>query len=283
MHNHRCEFRVKKMAGVLKCSRSGYYGWVRSGVHHKRQAAREALLTQILTVFMMSRKTYGARRISKELRHKGKSVGRRRVADLMQENNILPKTVRKFKATTNSNHDYPVSPNLLNREFQVDAPNKVWVSDITYVWTAEGWLYLAAIKDLFSGKIVGWAMKERMTQQLVSEALHQAVQRNRPPRGVILHSDRGVQYAAKRYRNVIKSYGFKQSMSRKGDCWDNAPMESFFGTLKTELVYHEHYKTRDQARASIFDYVEAFYNRIRLQKRLGYLSPENYEKQSFVA
>lgn len=201
----------------------------------------------------------------------------------MRENNIVPKAVKKFKSTTNSKHNYPVSPNLLNRAFCVDAPNKVWVSDMTYVWTDEGWLYLAAIKDLYSGRIVGWAMDKQMTQQLVIDALNQAVGRQRPPREVILHSDRGVQYAAKKYRNVLTSYGFRQSMSRKGDCWDNAPMESFFGTLKTELVYHEHYKTRNQAKASIFDYVETFYNRVRLQKRLGYLSPEDYEKQSFVA
>ena len=151
---------------------------------------------------------------------------------------------------------------------------------MTCVWTSEGWLYLAVIKDLYSGRIVGWAMDKQMTQQFVIDALDQAVGCHHPPKGVILHSDRGVQYAAKKYRNVIKGYGFKQSMSRKGDCWDNAPMESFFGTLKTELVYHERYKARDQARVSIFDYVEAFYNRVRLQK---HLSPEDYEKQSFVA
>lgn len=283
MYDHRREFRVEKMAVVLKCSRSGYYRWVRNGFGGQKYQEQETLLSQILAVFKKSRKTYGARRISKELKRSGVHAGRRRVSELMRENNILPKTVKKFKATTNSNHNHPVSPNLLNREFCVDAPNRVWVSDMTYIWTSEGWLYLAAIKDLYSGRIVGWAMDKQMTQQLVINALHQAAGRQHPPRGVILHSDRGVQYAAKKYRNVLKSYGFRQSMSRKGDCWDNAPMESFFGTLKTELVYHENYKTRAEARASIFEYVESFYNRIRLQKRLGYLSPEDYEKQSYVA
>lgn len=201
----------------------------------------------------------------------------------MRENNIVPKTVKKFKATTNSKHNYPVSPNLLNRNFKVDKPFVAWVSDITYIATHEGWLYLAAVMDLYSGKIVGWAMSERMTQELVISALKQAAGRTRPPRGIILHSDRGVQYACKRYRNLAKSYGFRQSMSRKGNCWDNAPMESFFGTLKTELIYHENYRTRNEARQSVFEYVETFYNRVRLQQRLGYMSPVEFENLSKAA
>ena len=165
----------------------------------------------------------------------------------------------------------------------MDMVNQAWVSDFTYIATDEGWLYLVAVMDLYSGKIVGWAMEERMTQELVISALRQAINRYSPPRGVLLHSDRGVQYACKRYRNLLRSHGFVQSMSRKGNCWDNAPMESFFGTLKTELVYHEHYKTRAEARQSIFDYVEGFYNRIRLQQKLGYLSPVDFEMLSLVA
>ena len=201
----------------------------------------------------------------------------------MRENNIIPKTVKKFNPTTNSNHNYPVAPNLLNRNFNIDKPNSAWVSDITYVATHEGWLYLAAVMDLCTGKIVGWAMGERMTANLVCDALKQAVLRQRPQKGIICHSDRGVQFACKEYRRLLKNHGFVQSMSRKGNCWDNASMESFFGTLKTELMYHEDYMTRNQARASIFEYIEAFYNRVRIQEKLGYLSPELYEMMSFSA
>ena len=181
-------------------------------------------------------------------------IGRDRVERLMRENNIVPKTVRKFKATTNSNHNYPVAENILNRNFTVETPCKAWVCDITYVATGEGWLYLAAVMDLYSGKIVGWSMDSTMTSSLVCDALKQAIWRIRPKRGVICHSDRGVQYASKKYRSLLKKHGFIQSMSRKGNCWDNACMESFFGTLKTELVYHEKYKTRNQAKASISYY-----------------------------
>jgi len=195
---------------------------------------------------------------------------------------MFNKSAKKFKATTYSNHNYPVAPNLLNRNFQVKAANMAWVSDITYISTREGWLYLAAVMDLYSGKVVGWAMDKQMTQNLVMDALKQAAGRARPPRGVILHSDRGVQYACKSYRNLLSRLGFVQSMSRKGNCWDNAPMESFFGTLKTELVYHEDYKARAEARLSIFDYIGTFYNNIRMQGRLD-ICPrmilKAYEKQ----
>ena len=222
--------------------------------------------------------TYGPRRLSKVIKQTYKlNIGRTRVHNIMAKNNSIPKTVKKSKATTYSNHNYPVAPNLLNRNFQVKAANMAWVSDITYISTREGWLYLAAVMDLYSGKVVGWAMDKQMTQNLVMDALKQAAGRARPPRGVILHSDRGVQYACKSYRNLLSRLGFVQSMSRKGNCWDNAPMESFFDTLKTELVYHEDYKTRAEARLSIFDYIETFYNNIRLQERLGYLSPNDFE------
>jgi len=283
IHEHRLDFRVKKMTEVMEVSRGGYYEWVKNGCKSRKQVENEYYLELIKIEFEKSRQTYGPRRLTKELKKKGHCIGRRRVEEIMRENNIVPKTVKKFKATTNSNHNYPVFPNLLNRNFKVDKPFVAWVSDITYIATREGWLYLAAVMDLYSGKIVGWAMSERMTKELVISALKQAVGRTRPPKGVILHSDRGVQYACKRYRNLAKSYGFKQSMSRKGDCWDNAPMESFFGTLKTELIYHEDYKTRNEARQSIFEYVEAFYNRVRLQQRLGYMSPEEFENLSKAA
>lgn len=276
MYEHRRDFRVKKMAEVLKVCRSGCYQWALNK-KTKKEIEDEKFLALIQAEFDKSRKTYGARRISKALQKQGVKIGRFRTERIMAENNIVPKTVTKFKATTNSNHNYPVSPNLLNRNFNVDTPYVVWVTDITYVATREGWLYLAAVMDLFSGRIVGWAMDSTMTQQLVIDALKQAIGRTNPPRGVICHSDRGVQYASKKYRSLLKKYGFNQSMSRKGDCWDNAPMESFFGTLKTELIYHENYRTRAEARYSIFDYVETFYNKIRLHSKLGYDTPENYE------
>lgn len=282
MYEFRATFRVRKMAEVLKVTRSGYYEWAKTR-KTKREIEDEQYLAKIKETFEKTRKTYGPRRMSKALKDKGIIIGRRRVERIMKENNIVPITVKKFKATTNSNHNYPISPNLLNRQFEVGEPNIAWVTDITYVQTGEGWLYLAAVMELYSGKIVGWAMDSTMTQQLVINALKQAIGRANPPRGVICHSDRGVQYASKKYRRILAFYGFKQSMSRKGNCWDNACIESFFGTLKTELVYHERYKTRTQARLSIFDYIETFYNRIRLHSKLDYQSPENYEKERISA
>ena len=278
MYDFRFTFRVTRMAKALKTSTSGYYEWLKNGRKTRRDLDDDRCLPFIRIEFNRSRQTYGPRRLSKVLtKTYGLKIGRTRVRDIMAENDMIPKTIRKFKATTYSNHDYPVAPNLLDRNFQVERPNRAWVSDITYISTREGWLYLAAVMDLYSGKIVGWAMDKQMTQNLVTDALKQAVGRVRPPRGVILHSDRGVQYACKAYRNLIGRLGFTQSMSRKGNCWDNAPMESFFDTLKTELVYHEDYKTRAEARISVFDYIETFYNSIRLQEKLGYLSPNDFE------
>lgn len=283
MYENRFEFRVKKMAATLEVSRSGYYSWVALGCTSPTEANDEALLEIIKQEFIKTRETYGPRRLAKHLRAAGINVGRVRVERIMRENNIIPKTVKKFKATTNSNHNYPVAENISNRNFNVAVPSTAWVADITYVATDEGWLYLAAVMDLYSAKIVGWAMNGTMPADLVCDALKQAVGRTKASRGIVCHSDRGVQYASKKYRSCLKKHGFIQSMSRKGHCWDNACMESFFGTLKTELIYHEKYKTRNQAKASIFDYVETFYNRTRLQERLGYLSPENYEMLSMSA
>ena len=278
MYDFRSTFRVKRMAKALKTSTSGYYEWLKNGRKTKRDIEDEKYLSYIRIEFNKSRQTYGPRRLSQAIKQTYKlNIGRTRVRNIMDENNIIPKTIKKFKATTYSDHNYPVAPNLLNRNFQVKAANMAWVSDITYIRTREGWLYLAAVMDLYSGKVVGWAMDKQMTQSLVIDALKQAFGRAKPPRGVVLHSDRGVQYACKNYRNLLKRLGVVQSMSRKGNCWDNAPMESFFGTLKTELVYHEDYKTRAEARLSIFDYIETFYNSIRLQQRLGYLSPNDFE------
>ncbi len=201
----------------------------------------------------------------------------------MKEMGIRARHKRKYKATTDSNHSYPVAKNILQRDFTVYGPNQRWVSDITYIYTREGWLYLSTIMDLYSRKIVGWAMEQRLTQDLVIKALNMAVERRRPGRGLLLHSDRGSQYASGAYQRLLWHYGMICSMSRKGDCWDNAVMESFFHTLKVELVYHAAFETRAQARRSIFEYIEVFYNRIRIHSSIGYNSPEEYEKQRKVA
>ena len=226
----------------------------------------------------ISRGTYGSPRITRALKKKGIVCGKNRVARLMHDNGITGKTKRKYKATTNSKHNYPVAENLINQNFNIDRPNQIWVADITYIPTDEGWLYLAAIEDLFQRKIVGWAMNSTMTRQLTLDALRQAVKRYRPPAGLIHHSDRGSQYASHEYQQALRDYQFITSMSRKGNCYDNACMESFFGTLKLELIYGNRFKTRAEARQAVFEYIEVFYNRIRLHSSLGYMSPLEYEQ-----
>lgn len=282
IHKHRFLFRVEKMCQVLDVSRSGYYAWVKRP-KSKRKKLNEELLARIKHIHKVSRETYGSPRITHALKNEGIKCGRNRVAKLMKENDIKAKTKRKFKATTNSKHDYPVAPNVLNRNFTATKPNQLWVADITYIPTDEGWLYLAAIVDLFQRKVVGWAMDSTMTKQLCIDALKQAIGRQHPSPGLIHHSDRGVQYASKEYQKVLKKHGFIASMSRKGNCYDNACMESFFGTLKTELIYFTRFKTRAQARLAIFEYIEVFYNRIRLHSKLGYKSPIDFEKSTKVA
>lgn len=226
----------------------------------------------------ISRGTYGSPRITRALKKKGIVCGKNRVARLMHDNGITGKTKRKYKATTNSKHNYPAAENLINQNFNIDRPNQIWVADITYIPTDEGWLYLAAIEDLFQRKIVGWAMNSTMTRQLTLDALRQAVKRYRPPAGLIHHSDRGSQYASHEYQQALRDYQFITSMSRKGNCYDNACMESFFGTLKLELIYGNRFKTRAEARQAVFEYIEVFYNRIRLHSSLGYMSPLEYEQ-----
>lgn len=221
--------------------------------------------------------SYGSPRITKALNKQGVKCGKNRVARLMRDNGIFSKTKRKYKATTNSKHNYPVAENIINQEFNAEHPNQIWVADITYIPTDEGWLYLAAIEDLFHRKIVGWSMDSTMTRHLTLSALRQAVRRYKPAPGLIHHSDRGSQYASHEYRKALRNYQFVASMSRKGNCYDNACMESFFGTLKTELVYGNRFKTRAEARQAIFEYIEIFYNRIRLHSSLDYMSPLEYE------
>jgi transposase InsO family protein len=266
---------------VLSVSRAGFYGWMKRAPS-KRHLDDAKLRIAIRSADSKTRSTYGAKRLQDELADDGIIAGRDRIARLRREAGIRCIQKRKFKATTNSNHTLPVADNLLGQEFKPTRPNQVWVSDITYVSTDEGWLYLAGIKDVFTCEIVGYAMGARMTQELVSQALWNAVKWKRPPAGLILHSDRGSQYCAHNYRRLIAQFGLKASMSRKGNCYDNAPMESFWGSLKNELIHHHRYTERESAISSIREYIEIFYNRQRRHSRLGNVAPavfaQNFNK-----
>jgi len=273
---HRIEFHVFLMCRVLRVSRSGYYEWLRRPESSRHREDRR-LSQAIMAIHRRSRATYGSRRIKAELTEQGEHVSRGRISRLLKEQGLEVKSRRKFKATTNSKHKLPVAPNLLDRRFTVDQPNAVWVSDISYIWTDEGWLYLAGIVDLYSRMVVGWSLNRRITKQLTLDALNQALERRRPQPGLLHHSDRGSQYAAGDYQTLLEGYGITCSMSRKGDCWDNAPMESFFATLKTELIFPERFTTREEAKRKIFEYIEVFYNRQRRHSTIGYQSPADYE------
>jgi transposase InsO family protein len=277
IRDHREEFRVWLMCRVLSVSKSGYYAWL-VRPESERSRANRWLVSQIRMAHQRSRKSYGSPRITDELHDSGLACGRHRVARLMREHGIKAKTVKKYKATTDSKHTLPVFPNLLARDFKVRRPNAAWVADITYIPTAEGWLYLAVLLDLYSRLIVGWAMSERINGALTLGALRQALSRRQPSPGLIHHSDRGKQYAAGDYQKLLREYGAICSMSRKGDCWDNAPCESFFGTLKQELVYQERFETRIEAQAKIFEYIEVFYNRQRRHTAVGSHSPAEFER-----
>jgi putative transposase len=236
------------------------------------------LSEKVKTSHENSRETYGARRIVKDLVADDEVISRTRAGRLMKQQDLKSKSKRKFKATTNSNHKHPVAPNLLDRQFQVERPDSVYAGDITYIWTDEGWLYLAVLIDLYSRAVVGWAMSERMTAKLANDALMMAVWKRKPNKGLMVHSDRGSQYASGLYQETIKEHGLICSMSRKGNCWDNAPSESFFHTLKVELVHHRRYRTRQEAKQDIFEYIEVFYNRQRRHSTIGYHTPLGYEQ-----
>lgn len=270
------------MCRVLRVSRSGYYESLkRPPSNHGIED--EELRPQIKAAFEKGRKNYGTRRIKDALQKQETNISRRRIGRLMREEDLEVQTKRKFKVTTDSNHDKPIAPNLLEREFTVAAPNTVYVGDITYIRTREGWLYLAVVIDLFSRAVVGWSMDSRMTASLVNSAMLMAIWKRKPAKGLIFHSDRGSQYASDSYREILSDYGVKASMSRKGDCWDNAVAESFFHTLKIELVHHCDYETREEARASIFEYIEVFYNRQRAHSVIGYEAPLIYESTQKAA
>lgn len=280
--DHSGQYPVRRMCRVLEVSASAYYAW-RGRPESRRAREDRRLLVEIKAIHQAKREVYGSPRIHAELKAQGLRHGEKRVARLMRAGGIRAKQKRKFKVTTDSRHCHPVAPNLLARDFAATAPNQKWAADITYIPTREGWLYLAAILDLYSRIVVGWSMSSRMTRTLVLDALEMAVGRRRPGPGLLHHSDRGSQYACGDYREALSAHGMRCSMSRKGDCWDNAPMESFFHTLKTELAHHRDYQARWQAKADIFEYIEVFYNRSRRHSALGYLTPTEYEMSKMTA
>lgn len=265
------------MCKVLEVYRSGYYAWLKRPESNRKKRRLE-LKRHIHEIFLASRRLYGSPKITRMLREKGLRVGQKTVATIMKESGLKSRTVRKYKATTNSNHTYPVHENVLNQTFQAERPNEVWMSDITYVWTNEGWLYVASVMDLFTRKIVGWKADSRMTKELVIEALEQAYQREKPDDGVLHHSDRGSQYASKEYQDKLKEYKMIGSMSRKGNCYDNACIESFHSVIKRELIHLETYITRARARRDIWEYIELWYNRQRIHSSIGYKSPMQFQE-----
>jgi putative transposase len=277
IHRQREQFEVSIMCDVLQVSRSGYYAWVKRAPSDRR-LRQEELIGQIQQAHQQSGGTYGSPRIHAELVEQEVEVCVNTVAKLMKQAQIRSVMHRRFVVRiTDSNHDLPIAPDLLQREFQADLPNCKWCCDITYIRTAQGFLYLAGVMDLCSRKIVGWAMGEHLRTELCLDAIGMAIRSRRPGKELIHHSDRGVQYASVDYRRLLQSHDIQLSTSRAGDCYDNAAMESFWGTLKTELVYHRDYQTREAARQSIFKYIECWYNRRRRHSAIGYKSPEQFE------
>lgn len=282
IQDHDRRYPIRLMCRALAVSAAGYYAW-RSRPESPRSIQTRTLRSAIRVIHQESRETYGSPRIWNALVIQGYGVGEHRVARLMRQDGIRAKTVTKWRATTQSQHQFPVAANTLDRAFTVAAPNRVWAGDLTYVWTREGWLYLAVLLDLYSRRVVGWAMGQRLTSELAEQALLMALMNRTPTAGLVHHSDRGSQYAAMSYQRRLTEYGFIPSMSRKGNCWDNACVESFFGTLKRELVHQRQYVTRDEAKQDIFEYIEVFYNRQRRHSTLGYHSPVEYETRAAVA
>lgn len=277
---HRETWPVRVLCETLEVSASGYYAW-RGRPECARAAANRDLLADVRRIHQQHRGRYGAPRIHAALRAEGHAISRGRIERLMRRHGIGALTQRRFRVvTTDSNHGLPIAGNLLDQTFLARRPNEIWLADIGYIPTDEGWPYLAVVLDLFSRKVVGWAMRDHLRQELTIAALTMAIQRQKPGRGLIHHSDRGSQYAATDYRKMLKANGILASMSRKGNCWDNAPMESWFHTLKSELVHHTRYATREVAKRDLFAYIEGYYNRQRLHSALGYLTPEQAELQA---
>ncbi len=278
----KAHFPIEFMCEQLGVSRSGFYAW-KQRPESARQQEDQQLAEEVAKVHQESRGTYGSPRVHAEMRARGRKVSRKRVARLMKKQQLAARRKRRAVRTPDSNHENPVAPNVLERDFSPDQPNSTWATDITYVWTGEGWLYLAVVLDLFSRRVVGWSMSEHIDTQLVLGALEMALEGRQPPQGLIHHSDRGSQYASAEYRQALACRGIQCSMSRKGNCWDNAVVESFFSTLKMEPVYLTDFTTRHQARSALFEYIEVFYNRRRRHSGLGYLSPWEYERTALPA
>jgi transposase InsO family protein len=273
---HGQPYMLDELCRALDVSESGYRSWQRGGKPYRQRLTDAQMLILIQAIHAEFKGAYGSPRMVNELRARGYPASKARVERLMQENGIKAKHKRRFKVTTDSKHNLPIAPNLLERDFTPTAPNQVWTSDITYLWTDEGWLYLAITLDLFNREVVGWSLKPRMMADIVTDALTMAWFRRKPNAGLIHHSDRGSQYASDAFQAKLKEYGMACSMSRKGNCWDNAPTESWFGSFKNERVYGERFGTRDAMRAMAFEYIEVFYNRQRQHSTLGYKSPRQH-------
>lgn len=278
----KASYPLPVLCRVMRVSRSGFYAW-RHRVPSGREEANRQLVSQIRLLHVQSRTTYGSPRIWRALRNEGQAVGRHRVARLMRLHGLRACYRRRYRSSTQSQHLHPVAPNLLQREFQPQRPDQVWAGDITYIATAEGWLYLAVLMDLYSRRIIGWSMQPRLHGRLTEEALGMALSQRRWTESVLHHTDRGVQYAAMHYQSLLRDHAITCSMSRKGNCWDNAVVESFFKTLKVECASRQRFQTRAEAKQRLFEYIEVFYNRQRLHSTLDYCSPVDYETRSLAA
>ena len=281
IREHDCEFRITALCRVLDVSRSGYYGW-RTRPASARTQTNDRLLQHIRAIHVGSRENYGAVKTWEALTKAGETCGLHRVARLRRAHGIEAKRMRRFHCVYAARNRDTTAPNLLNRNFRAPAPDRVWVGDVTFIATREGWLYLAVLLDLYSRKVVGWAMGRQQNRQLVIDALTMAIEHRRPKPGLVHHTDQGILYATSAYRAILTAQHMIPSMSRKGDCYDNAVAESFFSNLKNELTWHHDFRSRDEARAAVFDYIEVFYNRQRLHQTLDYVSPVRYEEQRVV-
>ena len=280
MKKHKPSFSISMMASLLNVSVSGFYDWLKRSLSKRAiRRVRHTILVKI--AHRETRESYGYVRLSKYLQAQGLNISQSEVRQIKVANGLYCKRHKRFKCTTNSKHGKPVYENLLNQEFVMTAPNQAWVSDITYIWTAEGWLYLAALKDFYTKQVVGYSLGKRMTADLVCKALSMAIRNHNPEKGLIVHSDRGGQYCSYEYRKLLRKYDYQGSMSKKGDCYDNAPIESFWGKLKNELVHHNHYQTREEAQIDIIKYIELFYNQRRIQKDLNFKTPNQMAADYF--
>ncbi|WP_119173274.1 IS3 family transposase [Malaciobacter pacificus] len=277
IQKHTKSFNINKMCKILKVNRASYYHWVKAGCIVKKVDIQ--LNELVKSIFVFGRNNYGSRRIQDKLKELyGLIVSRRRISTIMKDLNLKVNIKRRYKNTTDSNHNLPIAPNILNRDFYASNPNEKYVGDITYIPTGEGWLYLATVIDLYSRKVVGWSIDDSMKVSLVNDALDMAIKHRNPPKGLIWHTDRGSQYASYSHKDLLQKYGIIQSMSRKGNCWDNAVAESFFKSLKNELIYQKYFYTKKQAKQEIFEYIEFYYNRTRSHSYLGNLSPVRFEE-----